>query len=212
MLSHRDVLARLEAHGWRVCGEGDWAYVLQSPDGRLAARVSPFEPAYAWFVELCRRCAGNRYVPRVELASPLEGGGHLTVLEYLHPAPAGAEAAFLRRWEAPDDADLVALRAAADDLATEAKRAVGPWDVGIDLGDHVLTAADGQLKILDLFYVSGYDLLEVLETDPTAFHSAFPPERRRYLLELPHFTRDYAAGDLARFRAALARLPGEPGS
>ena len=73
-LSHRQVLAELAAGGWVPCGVGDWAVALRSPEGTLAARVCPFDPAYWAFVDLCRECAGNRWLPRIELAAGLEGG------------------------------------------------------------------------------------------------------------------------------------------
>jgi hypothetical protein len=62
-LSHRQVLAELAAGGWVPCGVGDWAVVLRSPEGTVVARVCPFDPAYWAFVDLCRECAGNRWLP-----------------------------------------------------------------------------------------------------------------------------------------------------
>ncbi|MGH3399032.1 MAG: hypothetical protein ACRDPO_30550, partial [Streptosporangiaceae bacterium] len=55
-LSHRQVLAELATAGWVPCGVGDWAVPLRSPDGTVAARVCPFDPAYWAFVELWGRC------------------------------------------------------------------------------------------------------------------------------------------------------------
>ncbi|MGI5155106.1 hypothetical protein [Microbispora sp. CA-102843] len=50
--------------------------------------------------ELCRRCPGNPYLPRVALAEILDGGRSLTVLEFLAPVEreAAAEVARLREW------------------------------------------------------------------------------------------------------------------
>jgi hypothetical protein len=45
---------------------------LRSPEGTVVARVCPFDPAYWAFVDLCRECAGNRWLPRIELAAGLE--------------------------------------------------------------------------------------------------------------------------------------------
>src|SRR5260370_488391 len=80
-LSHRQVLAELAAGGWVPCGVGDWAVALRSPEGTLVARVCPFDPAYWAFVDLCRECAGNRWLPRIELAADLEGGGSVLFVE-----------------------------------------------------------------------------------------------------------------------------------
>jgi hypothetical protein len=79
-LSHRQVLAELATRGWVPCGVGDWAVALRSPEGTLVARVCPFDPAYWAFVDLCRECAGNRWLPRIELAAGLEGGGSVVFL------------------------------------------------------------------------------------------------------------------------------------
>ena len=85
-LSHRQVLAELATQGWVPCGVGDWAVALRSPEGTLAARVCPFDPTYWAFGDLCRGCAGNRWLPRIELTAGLEGGGSVVFLEFVAPA------------------------------------------------------------------------------------------------------------------------------
>jgi len=67
------------------CGVGDRAVALRSPEGTVVARVCPFDPAYPAFVDLCRECAGNRWLPRIELAADLEGGGSVVFLEFVAP-------------------------------------------------------------------------------------------------------------------------------
>ena len=66
-------------------GGRDWAVALRSPEGTVVARVCPFDPAYWAFVDLCRECAGNRWLPRIELAADLEGGGSVFFLEFAAP-------------------------------------------------------------------------------------------------------------------------------
>jgi hypothetical protein len=85
-LSHRQVLAELATQGWVPCGVGDRAVALRSPEGTLAARVCPFDPTYGAFGDLCRGCAGNRWLPRIELAAGLEGGGSVVFVEFAAPA------------------------------------------------------------------------------------------------------------------------------
>jgi hypothetical protein len=63
--NHRDVEESLTTLGWTACGEGDWAIALRAPSGKYAARVSPFDPAHAYQVELYQRATGNRYFPRL---------------------------------------------------------------------------------------------------------------------------------------------------
>ena len=58
---------------------------LRSPDGTVVAGVCPFDPAYRAFVDLCRECAGNRWLARIELAADLQGGGSAVFLEFIAP-------------------------------------------------------------------------------------------------------------------------------
>lgn len=208
VLDHGLARAQLERLGWALCGRGDWAYAHRSPSGRLLARVSPFEPAYGYFVELCQRCAGNRYLPRIELATELEGGGHLAVLEYLYPADRIAVETFLRHWEHPEkaDAELRALRHEVDTMNEWGRQNVRWWGPRIDLGDrHILLSTDRNPKLIDLFFVEGNDLLAELVSDPHTFARHMPLERCRYILDLPDLQADDQSADyLRQVRAALA--------
>jgi hypothetical protein len=203
---HRSSRSRLERLGWTLCGQGDWAYAYRSPSGRLVGRVSPFEPGYAYFTGLCERCPGNRHVPRIELATRLEGGGHLTVLEYLHTADSGLVETFLWQWDHPDqaDADLRVLRHEVDSIDAWGRRNVRWW-IGIDIGErHVRLSSDGNLKVIDLFGV-GWGLLDDLVNDPAAFARRLPPEQRRYILDIPDLQADdHPADYIRRIREAVA--------
>jgi hypothetical protein len=207
-LDHRLARGHLERLSWTMCGQGDWAYAYRSPSGRLAARVSPFEPGYMYFVDLCERCKGNRYVPRMELATPLEGGGHLAVLEYLHPADISVVQTFLRHWEHPveADADLLALRQEVDAIDEWGRHNVRWWGPRVDIGErHILLSTDGNPKVIDLFFVEGEHLLEELLDDPLAFARHMPPDQCRYLLDSPDFLDDgHPADYLRRIQTALA--------
>ena len=205
-LDHRTVRTHLEHLGWAMCGTGDWSYVHRSPSGRLLARVSPFEPAYMHFVELCRRCVGNRHVPRIEIASPLEGGGHLAVLEYLSTPSSRLVERFLWQWAHPDeaDADLRALRHEVDVMDHWGQRNVPHWGSRIEMHEsHVLLSADGDLKAIDLFFVEGDDLFNSLLVDPHGFGRRMPVNQRRYVLDLPYLRDDRPADYVRRLSAAL---------
>ncbi|HEX3813520.1 MAG TPA: hypothetical protein VHX59_11820 [Mycobacteriales bacterium] len=206
---HRAVRARLEGNGWTKCGEGDWAVVLRSPQGRLAVRISAFEPSYSWFVELCDRVRANPYLPRIELVSELEGGGHLAVLEYLTPVSESDAKSFLARWNSSSDPDLAlrALRAATDALDAECRRSVPFW-MGVDLGDHVMRSMDGHVKLIDLLGVGGGPMVELIRTDIDAFLRIIPRDRCRYMLDIPHFGRSYAEQDRRTVAAAFAAYDG----
>ncbi|WP_152363736.1 hypothetical protein [Microlunatus speluncae] len=204
-LNHRVVRTELERLGWKLFAQGDWAYVLRSPSGRLVGRVSPFEPGYGYFIDLCRRCAGHRHLPRVELATPLEGGGHLAVLEHLEPPASDAVRDFLHQWEHPEqqNEDLRSLRLEVDRIDEWGRRKVRGW-IGVDLGDrHVLRSADGSLKVIDLFGVD-WGFLDHLVEDPPGFARAVDLDQCRYLLDLPDLQLDdHPAGYLARIRTAF---------
>lgn len=207
-LDHRAARARLVRLGWSICGVGDWAYAYRSPGGSLVARVGPFEPAYGYFVDLCRRCAGNRYVPRIDRVARLEGGGHLAVMEYLSPPDQSRADAFLRQWHQPDetDDDLRVLRhevMALDDWGRHNVRWWGKVDIG---SRHVLLSTDTNLKLIDLFFVT-WDLLEELVNDPHTFTQHLPADQCRYILDIPDL-HDASAEQLTRIRDALAVIGG----
>ena len=113
-LSHRRVLAELATEGWVPGGVGDWAVALRSPDGTVVAGVCPFDPAYRAFVDLCRECAGNRWLPRIELAVGLEGGGSVVVLDFVAPVDHPVHEQFAEQWRArAGDAEFQEVRRAA---------------------------------------------------------------------------------------------------
>ena len=122
-LSHRQVLAELATEGWVPCGVGDWAVALRSPAGTLAARVCPFDAAYWAFVDLSRECAGNRWLPGIELAAGLEGGGSVVFLEFVAPVDHPVHGQFAEQWQArAGDAEFEEVRRAAQMIDTRAQR------------------------------------------------------------------------------------------
>lgn len=184
--SHRDAQDLLRTLGWLPFAQGDWAYAYRSPSRSLVARVAPFDLGYQYFVDLCSRCQGNLYLPGIELASRLEGGGHLTVLEHLWAADPTTTATFLHQWEHPDHADLdmQTLRReveAMDQWGKQNKR----WWVGIDIGDrHVLLSASGTPKVIDLFGLESIMVNDLID-NPREFSRHVPPDQCRYLLDMP---------------------------
>ena len=150
--SYREALTELVSLGWVPCGVGDWAIALRSPDGSHAARVCPFDPAYPAFLELCRRCGGNRYLPRVNLEAALSGGGSLTILEFLASAPDAAAAELVRPWSKDQgDAELDAVKTTALAVEKEYRARVSWWD-GIDINPgNIRLSADHGLVLVDIF-------------------------------------------------------------
>jgi hypothetical protein len=201
--SHRDVTSALVLAGWVLCGAGDWAVALRSPDGQLAARVCPFDPAYDAFLDLCRRCPDNPYLPRVELGVPLHGGGSLTVMEFLPEAPEDEALALLDRWRRGEGDD--ALRAVnATALVVDAEcRVRVPWWDGIDLNPHnVRRSGSHGLVLIDVFCLDGAALYEQVREDPAVVRRRIPADQRQHLLEIPYLARETSTEDLAALRDA----------
>jgi hypothetical protein len=208
-LSHRQVLAELATAGWVPCGVGDWAVALRSPDGALVARVCPFDPAYAAFTDLCRACAGNRWLPRVELAAGLEGGGSVVFLEFAAPVEQAVAANVAEQWRAGDgDADIDEVRRTARLIDARYRESMPWWD-GFDLNEaHVRRAADGRLVLIDVFCMDGAALYGLILEDVAAVHRRMPRERMRYALEIPYIGRESSAEEIRALRQAWDRWPG----
>lgn len=205
MLSHTDVLVDLVRLAWTPCGAGDWAVGLRSPSGLLVARVCPFDPAHAPFLELCRRCAGNPYLPSIALATSLEGGGALTIMEFLAPVSDTLAAETIRHWrDGGHDVDFETLRRAAQ-AVDERCRASVPWWDGIDLDEgNIGQSRDGRLALYDLFCMDGAALYSQILQDPDAVRRRLPEDQRRYLLNIPYLARENTADDLHALRRAWA--------
>ena len=204
--NHRDVEAVLRERGWTDCGAGDWAIALRSPSSERAARVSPFDPAYPYAVELYRRGADNPYLPRLDLYAELEGGGSLLVMEHLWPAdPVQAEA--LReqiRSGQEGDVDLGIALACVEAVHARALRELR-WCGPLDLNPgNFMCDARGQLKLIDLFYMRGLELYSRVESAPSEVLETFPPERRRYMFEIPYLLRDAPPGRAQEMHDALS--------
>ncbi|WP_285104609.1 hypothetical protein [Promicromonospora sp. MEB111] len=206
-LSHREAAGRLLADGWNVCGLGDWATVWRSPDGALVARVSPFEPAYEVFVELCRTLDGHPLLPRIEFDAPLMGGGRLTVMEFLMPVEPAVADAVVVRWAAAADGDpITVIRREAERLDAEAGRSIPFWG-GLDHNPgNVLQNPAGEPKLVDLFYAAGLEIYRVLRDDPARIAEAVPADRRRFICDIAALARLSSPDELAALRAAADSL------
>ncbi|NUR59576.1 MAG: hypothetical protein HOV87_13050 [Catenulispora sp.] len=202
-LSHRRVLAELIEAGWVPAGVGDWATGLRSPDGALVARVCPFDPAYAAFVDLCRACPGNPWLPKIELAADLEGGGSVVFLEYAAPTDPAVAAQVADRFRTGADEDaLDAVRDAARTIDAR-YRSTTPWWDGFDLNQaHVRRALDGRLVFIDVFCMDGAALYGTILRDLAEVRRRMPVERMRYVLEIPFIARESGPAEIRALRDA----------
>src|SRR5206468_3807194 len=101
-------------------------------------------------------CPGNRWLPSVELAADLEGGGSVVFLEYaasLDAELAGQIADQFRN--GTEDGDLDQVRSAAREIDARYRESTPWWD-GFDLNAaHVRRALDGRLVLIDVFCMDG---------------------------------------------------------
>lgn len=77
----------------------------------------------------------------------------------------------------------------------------------MDVGErHVLRSADGNLKVIDLFFVT-WDLVQELVCDPHAFAQHLAPDQCRYILDIPDLQDDSNPAEyLRRISDAIAAL------
>lgn len=203
---HRAVQARLITQGWAVCGVGDWAVTLRCPDGQSVARVAPFDPAYPAFVELCRRAAGSPYLPQIHADVALDGGGQLTVMEFLPEVSAEVATRVRQSWDADDDPLLAQVRRLAEEVNAEAARR-RPWWDQIDMNDgNIRRSSSGHPVLIDLFCVDGAAIYAALLRDPAELARRIPEAERRHLAEIAYISRTSTPEEIAALRAAVDAL------
>jgi hypothetical protein len=210
--------ALLESAGWRVVGTGDWAWVLASPDDRLAARVTPFDPAFRLFADACLAGPPNRFLVRVDEIVPLRHEGYVVVMERLHPAdedrahdlvaslggvtasdsrPAAASAGLA------DHPDLDDLRRRIDDLLAVGARRFRLWG-GADIRPgNILQTVDGHLRLTDPVYVHGPSIYEAIRDGRADALGDFSRTELEDFLRIPAFTPGPETDALRRALDAL---------
>lgn len=202
-VTHRRAQSELIAAGWNVCGVGDWAVTLRSPDGVHAARICPFDPAYPVFVQLCRRLPDHPFLPRIHVDVALDGGGQLTVMEFLVEAPAEAAAEAKRQWDAREGG-IAVVRREAEALNTEAAAGITWWD-GIDLNrGNILTSLSGQVKLVDVFCMDGESIYQTLLTEPATLAARLPEPQRRHMAEISYIARTSTPAEIEAIKQAVA--------
>lgn len=201
---HRDAEQALLAAGWTPCGAGDWAIALRSPDGTVAARISPFDPTGPYSAALYREAAHTRQVPELFAHRRLTGGGDLQVLEWLRSVPQDEAIAFHRAIaaRAPEVADLVDVVRRVHERAWRELPWCGPLDSN---PANVFRTADGRLVVADLFYADGRNLYATAAADPDLVVALIPEAERRFMTEIPlAASGPWKPGARQQMRAALA--------
>ncbi|MCC6918054.1 MAG: hypothetical protein IT548_02560 [Alphaproteobacteria bacterium] len=196
--------ARLALHGagWREIGVGDWSWVFADPADRLAARATPFDPAYRLHAEACRAGPPNRYLPRIDAIHPLMRDGHVVVMERLWPAEEHAAAALCAAVGIvndtgyapppgtiphPDDTDLADLRRRLRTLLAEGARRYRLWGGSDIRPGNMLADRNGGLKLVDPVFVKGKAIAEAIGAGDRASLADFTRAQLEDFLTIPPF-------------------------
>jgi hypothetical protein len=159
-------------------------------------------------VDLCRECAGNRWLPSIELAAGLEGGGSVVVLEFVAPVDHPVHGQFAGQWRArAGDAEFQKVRRAAQRIDAQYPEST-PLVGRCDLDDaHIFRAADRPV-LIDVFCMAGTELYDAILEDVAEVHRRIPRERMRYALDIPYIARENSAAEILALRKAWARAAG----
>lgn len=212
-------LALLEAAGWREVGAGDWSWVLSDPSGVLAARVTPFDPAYRLHAQAVLDGPPNRWLPRIDTVLPLAGDGYVVIMERLWPAPEDAAAAFCAALGVRNesgyqldetlafpqaDADLAALRARVLALSAEGSRRWRLWGGSDVRPGNVMADAQARLKLVDPLFLRGLAVVEAITEGRVEDLGDFRRDQLEAFLTIPPFKPGPETDALRRKLSALA--------
>ena len=194
--------ALLEAAGWRQVGVGDWSWVLADPSGALAARVTPFDPAYRLHAQACLDGPPNRWLPRVEAILPLRREGYVVVMERLWPAEERRADAFCGALGIRNDSgyappgdlpfpeaddDLSALRTRIQAVIDEGARRFKLWGGSDIRPGNVMMDPKGRLKLVDPVFVRGLGIVEAVRDGRRDLLADFSREALEDFMTIPPF-------------------------
>jgi hypothetical protein len=205
---HREARAKLESAGWTWLARGDWAHVYASPDGRLAARVCAFDPAYSLHVRTCLAHPQEPHFPRIAWRSELAPAGEIVVMERHHPADADAAKRLCDRLRGQTPPELRPLRELLERTAAEGERTLGCFG-GLDVRPgNVMQDASGRLELIDHYIVAGKRLIQAMLEDAPAVAKRYTREQLAAFLEIAVFEEEeHAPGPiLVELRQRVARL------
>ena len=210
--------ALLAAAGWREVGTGNWSWAFADPEDRLAARVTPFDPAYRLHAQACLDGPANRWLPRVDAILPLLRDGYVTVMERLYPAPEADAHAFCTAlgivnesgYELPHvdgfdqaDADLELLRERIRALMATGAQRFKLWGGSDIRPGNLMADAGGRLKVVDPIFIRGPLILEGIAEGRRDMLTDFSREQLEDFLTIPVFEPGPETDELRRKLAAL---------
>lgn len=187
--------------GWTLIGTGNWSWTYASPDGHMAARVTPWDPAYQLHAEACLAGEPNRYLPRIDRIVQLAGEGYVTFMERLWPAEEDLAAELCGRIglgndsgyeiplveDEPSDQHLASLRRRLRQLIVEGAERYTLWG-GSDIPpSNVMVDAEGQLKVVDPVFLRGPAIVEALQAANWDLLTDFTCRQLQAFLRIPVF-------------------------
>ena len=203
---------QLCADGWTLVGVGNWSWAYASPDGLTVARVTPWDPAYRLHAVACLSGPPNRYLPRVESITALEGEGYAVMMERLWPADEVEAAALCGRIglgndsgyqipilpDDPSDQNLAALRLGLKALMAQGAESFTLWGGSDIRPGNIMVDGKGQLKVVDPVFLRGPAIVDALKDGRADLLADFTHEQLRAFLTIPVFLRGPETDELRR--------------
>lgn len=157
---------------------------LRSPEGTVAARISPFDPTGPYTAALYSQAVHTRQVPRLFAHRRLDGGGDLQLMEWLEPTSEDEALAFQRAIAegAPEVSELATVIRRVHEQACRELPWCGPVDTN---PANVMRAADGRIVVTDVFYADGPNLYATAWSDPDLIVARIAEHDRRFMTEIP---------------------------
>ena len=205
-----------ERCGWKLIGTGDWSWVFADPSDTLAARITPFDPAYRMFVDFCLAGPPNRFLPQIMRVLPLVRDGYVVVMPRLYPADEAAAERFCRtlgiandsRYATPQgatmadpDGDIARLRERLRALLSEGAQRFALWGGSDIRPGNILADTTGQMKLIDPVFVRGKTIVEMIAAGNGEMLADFSQSQLEDFLTIPVF-KPGAETDALRQRVA----------
>jgi hypothetical protein len=205
-----------ERDGWGLIGTGDWSWVFADPSGRRAARITPFDPAYRMFADLCLAGPANPFLPPIETVLRLVRIGYVVVMARLLPADQDAAERFCRALGIANDTgyappqgaaladphgDIADLRLRLRALLAQGAERFTLWGGSDVRPANILSDGSGQLKLIDPVFVRGKAIVEAIAKGERETLRDFTRSQLEDFLTIPVFEPG-AETDALRTRVA----------
>lgn len=181
--SWRQAREQAETNGWKLAATGDWSWLYRSPDGDRAWRITPFDPAFRTFVEVCGDTP-NPHLPRVEAVVDHPDGGYSVFMEWLDPVSEDEASRWFETFRRADQGEVAEARRL---LMAAAEQSELPLFVGLDANPTNLLhrSSEGVHVFTDAFWINGPQLYELVTTDPEQALTHYSADELEHWAHLP---------------------------